>query len=364
MRKRLCKLMVKFLERIKTLKIKWWYPIISLILLIPGPVNGLAVEVSKSVQQEDFKKNIQKVTDICNLSTKFIPRNMKIIITLSVILFWALWFYCRFIYKVKNDDKINMKILGHNTLGKSQFKFKDKYINNANLNIEELNLIEDFKGINGNYSDIHYIVKKQDEFIDNYIKSINNTDSYGYLGVSHTPLILRAGSMFGDESGYILFHKKRDFDYYEMLSNDNIYTPLIIEKKDIKKSPDELIVAISTTFQIKDEELEIFKPEQKSIIKFSTDKKGFDIILSKNQVDNYIKAILSEVRKIVKEKRIKKIHLVISSSVAFTFALGRSFSNNYDPEIIIYHYDMKTQEKYPWGLSLFNKYSNCMVVTK
>ena len=364
MKRRLCVLKERILQGLKTLKLKWWHIIISLILLIPAPVNGVVAEVSKNVQQEDFKKNLQKITDVCNISTKFIPANVKNIIAIAVIIFWGLLIYSRFFYKGEKDSKKNIKVLGYNTLGKSQFKFEDKYMKDINLNIEELDLVDDFKNINGDYNDIHYIIKKQDEYLDNFVKSINNTDSYGYVGISHTPLILRAGYRFGDETGYILFHKKRNSEYYEELNNDDNYTSIKLEKKDIKKNAEELIVAISTTFQIKDDELKVLKPEQKSIIKFTTDEKGFDIILSKKQVDNYINTILSEVRHIVKENSIKKIHLVISSSVAFTFALGRSLSSHYDPEITVYHFDINTQEKYPWGISLFKKYSKCMVITK
>ena len=54
--------------------------------------------------------------------------------------------------------------------------------------------------------------------------------------------------------------------------------------------------------------------------------------------------------------------MVISSSVAFTFALGQGISSHYDPEIIIYHFDMNNPKKYPWGISLLKEPMNCMVV--
>lgn len=302
----------------------------------------------------------QKVIDICNLLTKIIPANINYIVAIMVILFWLSWVYSQVVYKDKNNRK-NIKVLGHNTLGKTQFKFQSKYLKDVNLSVEELDLIDDFKSINREYNDIHYIVKKQDEYLDNFIKTINNTDSYGYAGISHTPLILRAGYRFGDGAEYVLFHKKRNSEHYEILNNDNDYPRIKVEKRDLKKNADELIVAISTTFQIKDDELNVLNTKQKSIIKFSTDEKGYDVILSKNQVENYINTIMSEVRQIVKEKNIKKVHLFISSSVAFTFALGRSLSYQHDSEIIVYHWERGT---YPWGISVFNKYSDCMVITE
>ena len=49
----------------------------------------------------------------------------------------------------------------------------------------------------------------------------------------------------------------------------------------------------------------------------------------------------------------------ISSSVAFTFALGQGFSKNYDPEVIIYNYE---KQEYAWGLKLFERSENSIII--
>lgn len=51
----------------------------------------------------------------------------------------------------------------------------------------------------------------------------------------------------------------------------------------------------------------------------------------------------------------------MSTSVAFTFALGQGFSKNYDPDVIIYNYE---KQEYVWGLKLFEKSEDSIINLK
>lgn len=73
--------------------------------------------------------------------------------------------------------------------------------------------------------------------------------------------------------------------------------------------------------------------------------------------------VLDEVRNIVRKNGITKVYMVISSLVAFTFVLGQRMSSQYDVETVIYHYDSKTDKIYPWGISLFKDYSECIIIS-
>lgn len=357
MRECLLSIKKQIIQWAKKVKLRWI--ILSVVLFIPVTIKGIVEKIIPYFSDGDYKDKLQGCADFCNAIKNLIPSYVRWTIGALIILFWILLLYCRLMYKEKN-----VIVLGHSTMGKVQFKFRESFMNGRNIQTEELDLIDDFIGINGKYNNIHYIVKKQDEFLNGFVKKINQTDSYGYAGVAHSPLIARAGFRLGDESSYIIFHKKRDNgnEFFEELNEDTDYSNITIEKKEIKEYANELIVAISTTFPILDNSFNILRPDQNSVIKFTTAKQGFDMILSKNQVDSYIRTILSEVRQIVNENDIKKIHVIISSSVAFTFALGRSFSKHHDAEVIVYHYDKNTEGKYPWGISLFKDFSDCMVI--
>lgn len=334
---------------------------IVMFLVVSG---DLAEAIGGLAKSKDVKDGLLKYNDYANIIRRIVPNiYVRWILVCTVIVIWMLVWYFHYCYEepVKKLKKI-VHILGHSTLGKTQLKLNEESLKILELNVEELDLIEDIKIIKGNYNMLQSVVTKQDNYIEKFKNKINNTDKYGYMGISHTPLILRAGYEIGDETKFALFHKKRNVDYYEELNISDIYTPIKIEKKSVKDNCRELIVAISTTFIIEDNQLNILHPENKSIIKFKTDELGFDVITSEKQVENYVSYILREIRQIRSNKGITKIHMVISSSVAFTFALGQGLSNHYDPEVIIYHFDLNNPKKYPWGISLFKDSMNCIVV--
>ena len=356
----LVKKLFSWLRTFKPKKIR--YVVISFIIAAPGFAYGLATKLNEIATNLNFKAFLQEVIDICNFITKYVPKFICTIATITVLFFWILWILSR-IVKDKKVIKKKYMILGHSSYGKTQFAFKNNYLADKNIVLDKLDLTNDFN-ICQSYNDIQYIVKKQDDFVTSFKGKITDNDICGYAGIAHTPLILRAGLMFGDEAECTLYHKERHSEYYTELSKDTTYPALIIEEKRIHDNADELIIAISTTFQISNYDLMVFRPEEKSIIKFASDEKGFDVILSRRQVDCYVDMILSEMRKIVKDKNITKIHLAISSSVAVTFELGRRLSKHFDPEIICYHFERNIPEKYPWGISVFKKFSESIVVNK
>lgn len=315
-------------------------------------------------QSEGVKDGIQKYIDFCNIVKHYIPNStIRWGIFLLVVLSWIDIIYFRFIHKEpEQKPKKIVHVFGHETMGKTQLKQDSKFLEEVEVKIEQLDLIDEMEKAKENLSSLSYVIGTQDSFVKKFKDKINNTDNFGYMGIAHTPLILRAGYQIGDETKFILFHKLRNSDYFDKLSESRIYTPLSIEKQDIKEDYKELIVAISTTFQIQDYQLYILEPEDKSIIKFKTEEMGFDVIISQLQIEEYVSKILREIRQIVSERGITKIHLVISSSVAFTFALGQAISNHYDPQIVIYHFDYNNEKFYPWGIDLFKDCAECVVI--
>lgn len=350
------------IKSLKTCKLRY---LVAFTIVMAFVISGnIANAISKSVKMKSLKDGLTKYIDYSNVVKIVIPNiYIRQILFFLVVLIWFLIWYFRVCYKEPIEKLPEcIFVIGHSTLGKSQFRLNKKSQENTKLVTEEINLIEDVKNVGENYEDLKYVVSKQDDLIKSFKDKINNDDRYGYMGISHTPLIFRAGYVIGDETNFVMFHKKRNFDYYEELNDSELYTPIRIEEKNIKKDCDELIVAISTTFPIQDNQLSILQPENRSIIKFKTDELGYDVIISKKQVEQYIRFIRGEIRKILIDKEIVRIHMTISSSVAFTFALGQGISSQYDPEIIIYHFDINKPKKYPWGIALFKDSGNCIVV--
>lgn len=325
----------------------------SAVYFIPKLAKSLQ-KIYPQLNNDTIKNWVSFITDIDILSKEF---KWAIYITIPIFICCIIVIIIRYINR--NKEFIDEVIIGHESMSPVQFNVKT----DNEYKIEEINLIDDMHDISDNYEQIKFAVKKQDKLIEGFKEKIDNKHKYSYMGIAHTPLILRIGNQLGDENLITLFHKKRNCDVFKKLSEEESYPKLSISKNITDRSSDELIVGLATTFEIKYEELKVLDPDEKNILMFKSESLGFDVITSKKQVDNYVKYLLDNVRKVVKDKNINKIHLVISSSVAMTFALGQALSEHYDPKIIIYHFDMKNPRKYPWGLELFNGYNKCLVVT-
>lgn len=187
----------------------------------------------------------------------------------------------------------------------------------------------------------------------------NNTQKSrcGYYGIAHTPMIFRFGFKMGDSGrNVMLFHKLRhgEVNFNELsdvLDGKGVY---VFEKNKSIKS-DELIVSIATSAQINEQNLVDLNPKNKHIIMFDSLNYDVDYITSKVTIQYIKDSILTYVRMRVKEYGMQKLHIVIASSVAFTFALGQSFSNQMDPQIVVYHY---ANGNYYWGICVNKDYDD------
>lgn len=180
-----------------------------------------------------------------------------------------------------------------------------------------------------------------------------------YYGIAHTPLIFRLGLKIGDQDNVKLLHKKRSNKAgFEEWGIGRTGIRVTSEEVNSSKKSDELIVAIGTSFEIKKEELKVLRPDNKHILYLQTNLLGFDTILSYEDAQSLRIDILGQMREMVKKYSIKKIHMVISSSVAFTFFLAQGYSEHHDPEIIVYHYE---KGRYTWGINMSEQGKNAYI---
>ena len=295
---------------------------------------------------DEFNKYFKLLKDFCFLEEKIKP--VFILIFLSCIAIIVLKKY------FKNDT---IRILFINTFKNNNSKISTRYINE---DIYSKDISKEIEVLANDYQKYNTIVEKIDNISREFMES-KEYKFFAYGGIMHTPLILRLGYQLGDETYFKLFHKKRNESYFKLLKDKNVYIgnyPEMKIEKELKES-NELVVSIATTFKIKREQLKQFDIDKNNYIKFETANKGYDVIESEEQVNQYKKIIFEEIREVCRDKKIKLIHLCISSSVAFTFALGQGFSKNYDPEVIIYNYE---KQEYAWGLKLFERSENSIII--
>lgn len=295
---------------------------------------------------DEFNKYFKLLKDFCTLEKRF--KLVFILIFLSCIAIIVLKKY------FKNDT---IRILFVNTFKNNNSKISTRYIN-EDIYIKDIS--KEIEVLANDYQKYNTIVEKIDNISREFME-LKEYNFFAYGGIMHTPLILRLGYQIGDETYFKLFHKKRNESYFKLLKDKNVYIGNYSEmkiEKELKES-NELVVSIATTFKITREQLKQFDIDKNNYIKFETANKGYDVIESEEQINQYKKIIFEKIREVCRDKEIKLIHLCISSSVAFTFSLGQGFSKNYDPEVIIYNYE---KQEYAWGLKLFERSENSIII--
>lgn len=258
------------------------------------------------------------------------------IFLIADVLFAGL-FLCRCFYREK------LFLIQHQTmaydLAEMNKKLKNKYYFKENV----LQQVNEVSTDNVQVSAIEDI----DQMALEAQKSINQI---AYYGIAHTPLIFRLGFKIGDQNNVILLHKKRsNNELFEEWTNEKTSIKIFFNEENATISSTELIVAISTSFEVQEQHLALLNPENKHILFFQTNNLDVDCILSYEDAESLRANILLIIREFVKKYKIDKIHMVISSSVAFTFFLAQGYSAHHDPEIIVYHY---VQGKYSWGINM------------
>jgi len=300
-------------EQLCKLYKKYYYIIFTLLLILFLISLGIG-EILKKIE-------IGEVSAIYNTIVAFVPEKnlmalQRIRFPIGILLILSIML---FIWKKRMNVLCHIS-LAHGMAPLSPNVKKEYYIKKKNLDI-------------AGYSypnDLHQIIREQDSAIKNFIAT---KGIHSYYGIAHTPLVFRAGYMYGDQQEIHLFHRMRNnsanFEEWDT-SADIKWETSFREVKEENKSckSNNLIVAISTSLEIKNIEIASITNTKCHIIRFQLQTLGFDIIGNYTQAENLRKQILSKIRELVKKYDIQYIHMIISSSVAFTFFLGAGLVHN------------------------------------
>lgn len=267
--------------------------------------------------------------------------------------------FCIFILLVKKLYRPFAVLIKHSSLGcqigdidesfKRSYWFK-------NINIDVSDLIE---------TNIPEAIKLQDEKLQ-AIKSIKWRKCF-YYGIAHTPLIFRLGYQVGLKDMFFLHSYQRDSGnrrFSELYESDQDKQDFSrFDQENLQSKSQELLVTIATTYPISKQDLSCFNLREMHTLELEVTETniGTDFFSSYRKIVSYCTAITHELRKICKQYNIKKIHIVLSTSVNFTFVLGQYLNNNQIPEIIAYHYKKGDDPCYPWGVSIQNNWENAVV---
>jgi len=245
-------------------------------------------------------------------------------------------------------------LIKHSTMGHSLEEFDDEFQKSyyfKRINIETT--IE-------NEESIVQALINQDNMYKN-MKISKKSPTIFYYGVAHIPFIFRLGYQFGEGRQIRLLHRFRptgdELEFKELPEHDNdraaIWQLLIGDEyleQNVQSGSKELIVAISTTYLIKPEDLRsIDYNGNMHTLEVIIDKqdRGYDFFSSYDKIKSYTQTVLDAVRNCCKNYSIERIHLVLATSVPFAFYLGQHMHTNQFPDITVYHYQ---NNKYEWGI--------------
>lgn len=198
---------------------------------------------------------------------------------------------------------------------------------------------------------------KQDDFFKR-LNAENWCSTVFYYGVAHTPLVFRFGYQWGQSKTIRFLHRFRPTENEQTFNELPIY---VEEKTSFLRSDrfdvdnynlhsKDLLVSLATTYAIKDTDLSSIDPSNSMLrYKIEVDMLGYDFFNSYQKIHSYADRIVSDLREFVKEREIETIHIVISSSVPFTFYLAQQMNTNQFCKIIVYHYD---HGRYTWGIDI------------
>ena len=299
------------------------------------------------------KIKMDPISSIYQTVIEFFPKDkfctvpIRIASTISTVLFCFLWLYKDRFYI------LSVRSFSHD-LGSVDLETIEK---NYSLSSMELDVCDEVKE-----EEYNKAVLKVDLECESFIRKSKGAYT-GFYGIAHTPLLFRMGYNIGDQTNIKLFHKARsNQSQFKEWVNDGAGF-MLDAPQEINRNvqSNELIVAISTTFEIKQNEISDLQPDSKHIIMFRGKNCGFDVITSYRDAERARDEITEKVRELVKKYDIIKIHLLISSSAAFTFFLGMAYSKQHDPECVVYHYQ---RPNYPWGISIKATADRCIIQAK
>lgn len=200
--------------------------------------------------------------------------------------------------------------------------------------------------------------------IDEKVRNVQDkTGEIGYYGVTHIPFAFLAGYDFGDQSKIHIFHRKRhNGELFEELSDGVNYDMRFdIEEKQKTKNSGELVVAVSTSLKITEEEIKRSFGNDKHIVMLNLNNQGYDQLDKYESVERLSNEAWARIRNYSKECNVRKIHLLIASSVGFAFYMGRKCSAQIDPQVIVYNYQ---NGQYTWAISVNGENSAKQIIVR
>ena len=195
------------------------------------------------------------------------------------------------------------------------------------------------------------LLKIEKRNIYNFYDKNVNKKNICFLAVAVFPFIVYAGYCIGEAGRKVTYYhynrnKKRAIKMRWWFSN-NIQ---LDEQFETIAGSEERTICISVSYNI---DKKVVEEEFKgtTIYFYKTNLIGTEVLKNKKDIDT----VANAVRSIVAEKA-EKTNLLLSCPAELCFAIGQKLKSPGLPEVSIYNYNAKQNEKWNWSITLDNKF--------
>jgi hypothetical protein len=267
-----------------------------------------------------------------------------------------------FMYKGLSKDRaerlLNIQAYDDNRLEYlSVRKCNGKIIEGQYIDLTEL--WQEAKGKKSSGPDFKKNIERMVKLINekiNLFKASSSKYKRSFTGIAPIPLLIYAGKIIpklgfsryleiqklGNENELVPLDTSGKVEYPSLQISSNITT---------SDGDEEVVVAVSTTQKISDNDLKQFIDKGLQVKHIYLENPSHTSIVSVSQINNYAETIIKEILDIkIAKANLKTVHLVCSSKPSLMFRLGQLIDDTQMPVVISYHYTQQDDYKYPWGL--------------
>jgi hypothetical protein len=267
-----------------------------------------------------------------------------------------------FMYKGLSKDRaerlLNIQAYDDNRLEYlSVRKCNGKIIEGQYIDLTEL--WKEAKGKKSSSPDFKKNIERMVKLINekiNLFKASSSKYKRSFTGIAPIPLLIYAGRIIpklgfsryleiqklGNENELVPLDTSGKVEYPSLQISSNITT---------SDGDEEVVVAVSTTQKISDNDLKQFIDKGLQVKHIYLENPSHTSIVSVSQINNYAETIIKEILDIkIAKANLKTVHLVCSSKPSLMFRLGQLIDDTQMPVVISYHYTQQDDYKYPWGL--------------
>lgn len=176
-----------------------------------------------------------------------------------------------------------------------------------------------------------------------------NDVSVIYGGLSPVPLTFFTGICMDDEMAISTYDWDRHRERWRALDGEDDGRRFrLVGSKDVPQGAKEVALAVSVSYAIRVDDIQK-KLGQIPVVTLDLDEGGIDCHWSEQKQRELGEQFLATVQCLARHG-VHRIHLFLAAQNSVTFRFGRLYDRRNLPEVVVYQYDRRFPEVYPWGV--------------